>query len=436
MKTILYSILLLGSVFVLGAFGGDDNSDYPSGAPAGYTGSPGDGHNCTSCHGGSQSTVSGWITSDIPADGYTPGTNYTITVTVSGSGQKGFEVSPQDGTGTLLGTLTAGTGNHLTGSGKYVTHSAKSSANPKTWSFTWTAPAAGTGLVTFYGAFCVSEPVTKLSTMDVSENTSAANLAVIATATPSLICNGQTSQLNANASGGSGNYSYSWTSLPPGYNSTISNPVVQPVQTTQYIVLVDDGVNSVSDTTEVAVNQLPNAFAGNDTTFNLYITQIQLQGVAANYSTVAWTTSGDGTFQNPAVLNAVYFPGTLDKTSRAVDLTLTATPLSPCSGNASSVIHILFDPNTGIDQQDKGRFSINVSPNPNQGIFTVFFNGGLEQKGQLLISDISGRTLIEEDLLFTSSMTKRMDIAGFPKGIYFLEVRSGSGIVTKKIILD
>lgn len=32
---------------------------YPTGAPAGYTGSPGDGKNCTDCHGGTAENVSG-----------------------------------------------------------------------------------------------------------------------------------------------------------------------------------------------------------------------------------------------------------------------------------------------------------------------------------------------------------------------------------------
>ncbi len=96
---------------------------YPSGAPAGYTGSPGDGHHCVSCHGGSAATVTAWITSNIPAAGYTGGANYTITVTVSGTGKKGFEVSPQNASGTQLGVLAAGSGSHLIGGTKYVTHS-------------------------------------------------------------------------------------------------------------------------------------------------------------------------------------------------------------------------------------------------------------------------------------------------------------------------
>ena len=257
MRSFLYASALCLSIVLFGAFGGDENSDYPSGAPAGYTGSPGDGKNCTQCHNGSASNVADWITSDIPPEGYTPGTNYSITVTVTGSGWKGFEVSPQNVPGDLLGTLTAGANNHLTGSGKYVTQNARSNANPATWSFTWTAPAAGTGPVTFYGAFCVSEPVTKLCTLDVNEYTPPVPLSVIASATPSVIYLGETSQLNAEASGGSGSYTYSWTSVPAGFTSDIPDPVVQPAQTTKYFIEVNDGNGSVSDSVEVTVNSWP-----------------------------------------------------------------------------------------------------------------------------------------------------------------------------------
>ena len=198
---------------------------YPSGSPAGYTGSPGDGGHCVSCHGGSAATVTGWITSNIPATGYIPGSVYTLTVTVSGSGKKGFEVSPQNVTGTQLGVLAAGTGNHLTGGTKYVTQSsAGSTSSTVTWSFNWTAPVAGTGMVTFYGACVVGKPNIKLTTLVVNEDL-AQPLAVVVTATPATILLGTTSQLNATASGGSGTYSYAWTSVPAGFTSTLHNPV-------------------------------------------------------------------------------------------------------------------------------------------------------------------------------------------------------------------
>jgi hypothetical protein len=164
-------LLIIPAGLIISAYSGDNTNRYPSGAPAGYTGSPADGKNCTYCHNGNASTVTGWITSDAGPDGYVPGMTYNITVTVTGSGNKGFEVSPQDPDGNLLGTLTAGDGSKLVGSGKYVTHTSASNASTKTWTFGWTAPPTGTGDVTFYGAMAVSEPVTKLCTLVIAQNT-------------------------------------------------------------------------------------------------------------------------------------------------------------------------------------------------------------------------------------------------------------------------
>ena len=47
-----------------------------------------------------------------------------------------------------------------------------------------------------------------------------------ASATPNPLCLGDTAQLNANIFiNGSGNYSYTWTSDPPGFSSSLPNPV-------------------------------------------------------------------------------------------------------------------------------------------------------------------------------------------------------------------
>jgi hypothetical protein len=67
--------------------------------------------------------------------------------------------------------LTAGTGNKLTGSGKYVTHNAAQGGDSFTWNFQWTAPAAGVGDITFYGSIAVGKLNTKTTTLTVSQST-------------------------------------------------------------------------------------------------------------------------------------------------------------------------------------------------------------------------------------------------------------------------
>lgn len=136
----------------------------PDGSPNGRTGSPGDGGNTcaiSGCHTGfTVGTKSNVFTSNIPVEGYTPGTKYTITATARSSANRntfGFQVSPQTNAGVLVGTMTStSAGTKLTGGGKYLTHTQSGltgSGGVKSWSFDWTAPVAGTGDVTFYGSF-------------------------------------------------------------------------------------------------------------------------------------------------------------------------------------------------------------------------------------------------------------------------------------------
>lgn len=146
----------------------------PTGAPAGVTGSPADGVTCYQggCHFGAPVAKTGIVSSDIPASGYIHGTTYNITVSFSGTGAKGFQISPQNTSGQLLGSLIAGTGNKIV-NGKYVTHTGAKTTTAATWTFKWIAPAAGTGPVTFYCACAVTRNNTWTTTYSVNERVAA-----------------------------------------------------------------------------------------------------------------------------------------------------------------------------------------------------------------------------------------------------------------------
>lgn len=132
-------------------------------APAGHTGSPGDGLVCTACHfGPAVATKTDIITSDIPSGGYVPGNTYTISVTLNANGHTrfGYQLSPQTNAGAMVGTWGNPINANTTkvGSGKYFTHTFAGTAgtNTKTWTMNWTAPSTGVGAVTFYGAFNIA----------------------------------------------------------------------------------------------------------------------------------------------------------------------------------------------------------------------------------------------------------------------------------------
>jgi hypothetical protein len=154
--TYAISAILICSVIADSMYRGVYSST--SGAPAGTCGAPADGGaTCKNCHSGPAAIpLSGMIASNVPPSGYIPGTTYTVTATINRPGHVkfGFQVSPQNSAGTLLGTLQNITSETQIFGGKYITHTAGSTngSGSRTWSFNWIAPAAGTGDVTFYGA--------------------------------------------------------------------------------------------------------------------------------------------------------------------------------------------------------------------------------------------------------------------------------------------
>lgn len=85
-------------------------------------------------------------------------------------------------------------------------------------------------------------------------------------ATPAIVTPGAPCQLRANAGGGAGNYTYTWSSNPPGFSSFDPNPIVTPTESTLYIVTVEDGFSMDADTVQVIVSPLPTAtVSGSDT---------------------------------------------------------------------------------------------------------------------------------------------------------------------------
>ena len=134
-----------------------------AGSPSYSSGSTYDGGDCSvgGCHAGTPiGSATASITSNIPGTGYVPNTTYTITATANYPGlvKFGFEISPQTTAGVMVGTMTAGTGSqvHSQAGDVWITHTlagTTGTTGSHTWTFTWTAPAAGTGNFTFYGAF-------------------------------------------------------------------------------------------------------------------------------------------------------------------------------------------------------------------------------------------------------------------------------------------
>lgn len=190
----------------------------------------------------------------------------------------------------------------------------------------------------------------------------------------------------------------------------------------------------VSDDLLLHITWTPVVDAGNDTVINTN-SVYYAYGQASNYDGLNWSTSGDGVFGNPALLQTVYTPGTGDIASGSVELTLTALPLDPCSFGKSDEVEILLDPNVGI-QETLTAAGLMVSPNPTNGEFSIRLNHAKTGFNILIINSEGFEIFSQRIENPGADFTKHFDFKYLPKGIYLVKISSGKEVISQKIVLE
>jgi hypothetical protein len=115
-----------------------------------------------------------------------------------------------------------------------------------------------------------------------------ANIAAVVTADKDSLCYGGSTTLHATVTGGSGNYTYSWTSDPAGFVSTESDPVVSPLVTTTYYVEITDGNITVNNNITITVVSLPVVSLGQD--FSACAGTQAMLDAGAGFASYLWST--------------------------------------------------------------------------------------------------------------------------------------------------
>jgi hypothetical protein len=159
------------------------------GSPGGRSGSTKDnGATCSTnggCHNSSSAPASqDMISTNAPSNGYAPGSSYDITINISDEGTSvwGFEMMAEDKNGLPVGAFSNNSQVNSLNSGLRATHkfASSSSSDAQTWIANWTAPASGTGSVTFYVSAMAANGNGNnrgdrvfIDTISITENTSA-----------------------------------------------------------------------------------------------------------------------------------------------------------------------------------------------------------------------------------------------------------------------
>ena len=185
---------------------------------------------------------------------------------------------------------------------------------------------------------------------------------ITVTADPDNICLGESSQLNVTVTGDTEPYVFAWTSDPPGFTSDLPNPMVTPLMTTTYFVLVTDvNNNPVEGSVMVTVTPPPVAGAGDDT-ITCGNVSFTCSGTASSFISIAWITQGDGDFDDNTILDATYTPGVQDVLNGYVTLSLTAYAIAPCDEPFSDTMLLSFFPVTVVTFDSLPEFCLTDPP--------------------------------------------------------------------------
>ncbi len=142
-------------------------------------------------------------------------------------------------------------------------------------------------------------------------------------------------------------------------NPAILNPVYTPGSAditagTVHLTLAAYGQNGIdtTNTMTLMIARVPAVSTGGNHSICMGSTFEIGASSAANYTALAWSTAGDGTFDQAGIIHPVYSPGTQDKLQGSVKLRVTATGASSCPAAADSLlltIHALPQVDLGKD---------------------------------------------------------------------------------------
>src|SRR5690606_19507 len=85
---------------------------------------------------------------------------------------------------------------------------------------------------------------------------------------------------------------------------------------------------------------------------------------------------------------------------------------------------------TGIKEPET-TFAVSISPNPNQGKFTLQFSNLTASKAEVTVSDLLGRVVLQQPLTVSNKQISEELILPNAKGMYLLQVKIGEQIITR-----
>ncbi|MCX6250088.1 MAG: C25 family cysteine peptidase [Bacteroidetes bacterium] len=244
-------------------------------------------------------------------------------------------------------------------------------------------------------------------------------LTLIASAFPTSVCLGNSSQLSVIPTGGSGNYTYLWSPATYLDDPASATPVSTPVGNITYTVTVNDGFTNITSSpvilTVLPVPQAP------------VISEIGSILTSSANSNNQWFLNGA---LIPGATTQNYTPNaTGDYYAKVYDA------INGCLSDPSNIITILM---TGISEKT-GENYVQINPNPFTGKVTINYTVNTVGKITITLFDSFGKevkVLADGVVSSTGKYSILMNGDHLTSGVYYCKVQTAGYIVVKKLILS
>ncbi|MFZ4520427.1 MAG: choice-of-anchor L domain-containing protein [Bacteroidales bacterium] len=331
----------------------------------------------------------------------------------------GVNVTIPNGTSTIL---------HGTAGGGYGTYSYSWVSNPPGFTSSLAEPSTGNMdhtliyilTVTDIASGCQSPPSQVIVAVE------GGVLSVNPIVQPDAVCFGDTARLYALSGGGSGLYTYQWSSDPAGFSSTLANPFVIPASTTTYHITVNDGFNQRSGNTSVVVYPLPVIHLGPvDSSVCIY-DSVRLDAGNPG-STYRWSTGSTGRYISTSTTGIGYDVQTY---------TVVVTNQNGCINSATIKLTFTFDDCVGIGERT-GNSDFSLYPNPAHQSFRLLINN-TSSYAHIELRNMVGQRILEKELFRqgNSTLLQEFDVSELQRGVYILHVQCKTTSGTMKLIIQ
>lgn len=189
--------------------------------------------------------------------------------------------------------------------------------------------------------------------------------------------------------------------------------------------------SEVSD--DMYLNIVPWVNAGDDATIT-NTESFQLEATGTDYGSIEWTTSGDGTFSDANIMQPIYTPGSQDLIDGQVVLSIEVAITDPCEDDDSDEMTLSFS-GVGLDELNS-RNNLEIYPNPTNDIFTLTVDGlNAGEEFTYFVYTSYGKEVYREIATSKSDRYQKIiDMSDFKAGIYFVNIQTDNGNITKKVI--